>query len=172
MLQITAIGHIGGDAEVKTSNGREFTTFRIAHTDRWTDDAGQVHENTQWVDCIMNGRPGVLEYLKKGQMVYVNGGASLRVYSSAKDRCMKAGITINVKLIELLGGRGDDVPNRLYDMNTGAQVEVKRFYNVPSLVREENQPEYLQLVSRSQEKFICDRNGWVTKDIVKTDETE
>lgn len=163
MLAVTCIGHLGSDAEFKQSNGREFTTFRIAHSDRWTDDAGQVHENTTWVDCIMSGKPNVIEYLKKGQMVFVGGSCTLRVYSSQKDRCMKAGMQINVRQVELLGGKSDEIPSTLYDANTGAQVDVKKFFNVPSLQRDGTQPELVPLVSRSQERFVCDRNGWVSK---------
>lgn len=161
MLQCIVIGHIGAQAECKNVNGKEFTTFRIAHTDRWTDDAGQVHETTTWVDCIMNGKPNVIEYLKRGQQVFVSGSATLRVYSSKKDRCMKAGMTINVRQVELLGGRTDEVPTTLYDANTGAQVNVQKFYNVKELQRDENQPEWVPLISRSQDRYVCDRNGWV-----------
>lgn len=163
MLAVTCIGHLGSDAEFKQANGREFTTFRVAHSDRWTDDAGQVHENTTWVDCIMSGKPNVIEYLKKGQMIFVTGSCTLRVYSSQKDRCMKAGMQINVRQIELLGGKSDEIPSTLYDANTGAQVEVRKWFQVPSLVRDANQPEWLPLVSRTQERFIADRNGWVQK---------
>lgn len=163
MLQVTCIGHLGSDAEFKQSNGREFTTFRVAHTDRWTDDAGQVHENTTWVDCIMNGKPNVIDYLKKGQMVFVTGSCTLRVYSSQKDRCMKAGMQINVRQIELLGGKSEEIPSTLYDANSGAQVEVKKWYQVPSLVRDDQQVEWWPLVSRNQERFVADRNGWVQK---------
>lgn len=163
MLQVTCIGHLGSDAEFKQSNGREFTTFRIAHTDRWTDDAGQVHENTTWVDCIMNGKPNVIEYLRKGQMVFISGSCTLRVYSSAKDRCMKAGMQINVRQVELLGGKADEIPSTLYNATNGEQVEVKKWYQVPSLVRDEQQPEWLPLVSRNQGKYVADRNGWVQK---------
>lgn len=163
MLAVTLIGHLGSDAEFKQSNGREFTTFRVAHTDRWTDDAGQVHENTTWVDCIMSGKPNVIEYLKKGQMVFVTGSCTLRVYSSQKDRCMKAGMQVNVRQVELLGGKSDEIPSTLYDANTGAQVEVKKWFQVPSLVRDAQQPEWVPLVSRTQERFIADRNGWVQK---------
>lgn len=163
MLQTSCIGHIGSDAEVKLSNGREFTTFRIAHTDKWTDDAGQVHESTTWVDCIMQGKPNVIEYLKKGQMVFVSGSTSLRVYSSAKERCMKAGMTINVRQVELLGGKTDEIPNILFDATTGVQLSVKKFYNIQELIRDDTQPEYMPLVSRSQERYIADRNGWVQK---------
>lgn len=163
MLQVTCIGHLGSDAEFKQSNGREFTTFRVAHTDRWTDDAGQVHETTTWVDCIINGKPNVIEYLRKGQMVFVSGSCTLRVYSSAKERCMKAGMQINVRQIELLGGKSDEIPSTLYNAATGEQVEVKKWYQVPALIRDKKQPEWLPLVSRSQGKFVADRNGWVSK---------
>ncbi len=161
MLQVQSIGHIGGDAEVKTTNGKEFTTFRIAHSDRWTDESGQVHESTQWIDCIMNGKPAVLEWLKKGQLVFVTGSCSLRVYPSAKDRCMKAGLTINVRSLELLGSKGDDVPSVLYDATTGVQVDVQKWFQAPSLVRTEKDAEWIPLVSRNQSRFVADRNGWV-----------
>lgn len=161
MLQVQSIGHIGGDAEVKTTNGKEFTTFRIAHSDRWTDESGQVHESTTWVDCIMNGKPAVLEWLKRGQLVFVTGSCSLRVYPSAKDRCMKPGLTINVRSIELLGGKGDDVPSVLYDATTGAQVDIVKYFQAASLVRADDQPEWVPLISRNQSRFVADRNGWV-----------
>lgn len=161
MLQVQSIGHIGGDAEVKTTNGKEFITFRIAHSDKWTDESGQVHESTQWIDCIMNGKPAVLEWLKKGQLVFVTGSCSLRVYPSAKDRCMKAGLTINVRSLELLGGKGDDVPSVLYDATSGAQVDIVKYFQAPSLVRAESEAEWVPLVSRNQSRFVADRNGWV-----------
>lgn len=161
MLQCILIGHLGGDAQFKQANGHEFTSFRVAHTDRWTDEAGQVHETTTWVDCVMNGKPNVIEWLKKGQMVYVSGSCSLRVYSSPKDRCMKAGMQISVRQLELIGSKSDDIPNVLFDANTGAQVEVRKWFQVPSLVRDATQPEFYPLVSRTQKRFVADRNGWV-----------
>lgn len=161
MLQATCVGHLGGDAQVKGDAGKEFTTFRVAHSSRWTDEQGVQHDNTLWVDCVLNGKPAVIEYLKKGQMVYVSGQAETRLYSSAKDRCMKAGLKINVRTIELLGGKGDDVPSVLFSAVDGAQVDVTKWYFAASLVRDESQPEFLPLVSRNQSRFVVDRNGWV-----------
>lgn len=163
MFQITAIGFIGGDAEVKSANGREFTTFRVAHSDKWTDESGVVHDNTTWIDCVMNGRPAVVDFLKRGQQVFVAGSASLRVYSSAKDRCMKAGCQVNVRSVELLGGRGDDVPAKLYDANDGHEVSVVKYFQSPDLVRDKKGVEWYPLVSRSGDRFVCDRNGWITR---------
>lgn len=162
MLTAQVIGHIGGDAVTKGENGREFTTFRVAHSERWTGQDGVQHEQTQWVDVILNGQPAVKQYLVKGQLVCVEGALSSRIYSSAKDRCMKAGLTINARQIELLGGRAESVPSVLYLPETGEEVAVKKCYNAPSLVRDNKQPENLEVTSRSGERFNVDRNGWVS----------
>lgn len=161
MFQSVVIGNLGADAEVKSVNGKEFTTFRVAHSDRWKDENGQSHEQTQWIDCTMSGRPNVVEYLKKGTTVYLSGSAQLRVYSSQKDRCMKAGLTINVKTIELIGGKADHVPSVLYRGDTGEQVDITKWYLARTLIREESDQEWIALLSRNQEQFIADRQGWV-----------
>lgn len=161
MLQTMVIGHLGSDAQFQSSNGREFTTFRVAHTDRWKSEDGQEHVNTTWVDCIMSGKPAVIDYLKKGQMVYAIGTTSLRVYSSKQDRCMKAGMQINVSRVELLGGKSDPIPSTLYNANTGEQVDIEKYYNAKSLQRPETADEWVPLVDRSQGRYVADRNGWV-----------
>lgn len=161
MLQSTLIGYLGADAVVKNINGKEFTTMRIANTTKWTDDAGNVHEETIWIDCNLNGTPAVNEYLKKGQLVMVQGTTSLRVYSSAKDRCMKAGMTIHVRNIELLGSRTDDVPSVLYKEEGGEEVKLRKFYHCAQVVREANEPESVYLVSRNGTRYRADRSGWV-----------
>ena len=161
MLKTTAIGYLGADAEVKNENGKEFTTMRLAHTNKCTDANGVTHEETIWVDCIMNGSGKVNEFLKKGQLVYVTGSTKLRIYSSQKDRCMKEGLTINVSSIELLGSKTDDVPSVLYKEDDGEQVELRKFYHCSKLVREETAPESIYLVSKGGQRFRTDRKGWV-----------
>ena len=167
MLSTSCIGHLGGDAVCKSANGKEFTTFRIAHTSRWTNANGTTNEETCWVDCVMQGKPNVIEFLKKGQLVYVSGSTSLRVYSSQKDRCMKAGLTINVRQLELLGGRADEVPSKLYSKDGSKEVSVFKYFYAPDMKREPNTEEYVKLVSRSNDAFLADRSGWVTR--VKTE---
>lgn len=152
MLQAMLIGNLGADCEMKEANGRKFTTARVAHNERWTDAAGQVHDNTAWVDIVLNDWPKVAEFLKAGVSVFVIGNLQTRVYSSQKDRCMKAGVTINVRHIELLGGRADEVPARLYDANGMQHDVVKYFYcDMPGCI----------LTSQRGAQFAVDDNGWV-----------
>lgn len=152
MLQVLVIGNIGSDAEVKGAQGSEFTTFRVAHTDRYKDAQGAQHENTIWVDCAMNGKPAVYDYLKRGTLVAVIGNASLRIYSSPKDRCMKAGLQIAVRSVELLGGSRDAVPSRLYD-DQGVQHDVQKYFHTDIV--------QTTLFSQSGSAFLVDENGWV-----------
>lgn len=154
MLQTTVIGNVGADAQFQSKDGRDFVTFRVAHNDVWTDQAGQQHSSTIWVDCIMNGKPKVAEFIKAGTQVFISGRTSVRVYSSEKDRCMKAGLTINVDSVQLLGGITDEVPRRLYD-DQGAQHEVQKWYltDVKKTV----------LRNVRGDEFEVDNKGWVSR---------
>lgn len=152
MLQAMLIGNLGADCQMQESNGRKFTTARVAHNERWTDAAGQVHDQTQWVDIILNDHPKVAEFLKAGTQVFVIGNIQTRVYSSQKDRCMKAGITISVRHIELIGGRSDEVPAKLYDQN-GVMHDVLKYYHTDLAGG--------VLMSQRGQQFAVDDNGWV-----------
>ena len=152
MLIATLVGNVGADAQKKSADGRNFTTFRVAHNDDWTDQSGQRHSSTMWVDCVLNDHPKVADFIKAGTMVAVTGTIKTRVYSSEKDRCMKAGIQISVRSIALLGGSADEVPRRLYDSN-GVQHDVKKaFY---SDVKD------CTLMSQRGSQFKADANGWI-----------
>jgi len=154
MLKVQFIGTLGADAEKKTTEqGGKFTTARAAHNDTWTDDAGQEHTATTWVDLTLDDHPKVADFLKRGQQVYVEGYVSLRVYSSPKDRVMKAGLTIRVRHIELLGGKVDAVPRQLID-ETGVIHDVTKFYNVKDAKK-------TQLMDKNGRLFDVDKNGWV-----------
>lgn len=165
MLKVQFIGTLGADAEKKTSNnGSKFTTARAAHNDVWKDDAGEEHSTTQWVDLVLDDHPSVADYLKRGQQVYVEGYVSLRVYSSPKDRCMKAGLTIRVRHIELLGGRQDLVPRQLIDGN-GVIHEVQKFYwtaDVKGGV----------LVDKNGNLFNVDKKGFCTPQVVNEEQAQ
>lgn len=152
MLQSIVVGYIGADAVTKNENGKEFTTLRVANTDRWTDANGQTHEDTQWVDVILSGQPKVVEFLKKGTLVFVQGRAKLRCYSSEKARGFVAGITISAQVIELLGGSTDQIPSRLYDAS-GAMHDVQKWYLTD--VKD------AKLTNGRGREFVTDDNGWV-----------
>ena len=161
MLKACLIGNLGADAQVKAANGREFVTFRVAHSWDFTSQDGTVNSGTIWVDCIGNNLKGVVAYLKKGTQVYVEGDISLRVYSSKQDRCMKAGLTIHVQSVQLIGGKTEDVPREVINPDTGDLYGVEKLYQVldgDTIQMTENTKE---MVDERGRKYLMDRNGYI-----------
>lgn len=155
MLLATLIGNLGANAEIKSSDGREFVSFRVAHNDSYKGADGSKVESSMWVDCTMScvgGRPAVLPYLVKGTTVCVIGQLSTRVYSSEKDRCMKAGVKIHVQKIELIGGAADIIPRRLYTKD-GVMVDVNKYYHA--------QTSETALYDQRGNQYTVADGGWV-----------
>lgn len=107
MLKLEAIGHLGKDAEQKTlPSGKTVINFSIAHTDRWKDNQGQQQEKTTWIECAYwTEKTKIMEYLKKGKQVYVEGTPEVRTWES--NGKSGAGITVRIREIQLLGVGGE-----------------------------------------------------------------
>ena len=163
MFRAEIIGNLGADASVMESNGSKFVTMRIAHTDAYKDEQGNKHEKTVWVDATMNDAESkLLPYLKQGVKVFVRGNASLRVYSSPKDRCMKAGVTLSVREIELVGGSSDDVPRQLIDPATGMLFESQKYYWVNRDNKDMKKDDVMQLVDARGNQYVMNKAGFVS----------
>lgn len=109
MMKLQVIGNLGADATVQNHNGNQFVSFRVAHTEQWTNKlTGEINKSTTWVSCIMNGNGGNLtQYLKKGIKVYVDGNVTFNIYSSPASHQMECGVNLNVRNLELCGGKSE-----------------------------------------------------------------
>ena len=162
MLKVEIIGNLGADAEIKEANGSKFVTMRVAHSSKYTDEAGTTHEKTIWVDVTMNdAQSKVIPYLKAGVKIFVRGNADLRVYSSPKDRCMKAGLSVAAWEIELVGGSSDAVPRELIVPETGALVPVKKYYQAEVDTSRWKKSDIGVLVDKSGNQYDLVKDGWV-----------
>lgn len=170
MLQFTCIGNLGSDAKVQEKDGRKFVAFNVAHTDKWTDQDAKTHETTDWVSCTINGDGGnILPYLTTGTKVYVEGRGSVRLYSSPKDRMMKAGANINVTRIELVGGTSDPVPSQLYDTSTGEMHKLNKYFHDPDYKKLKFDGEFAYLADRRGRLYAVRNDGFV--DPIQNDQT-
>mgnify|MGYP006779802999 FL=1 len=163
MLIATLIGNLGANAEIKSADGREFVSFRVAHNDSYKGADGTRVESSMWVDCTMScasGRPAVLPYLTKGTAVCVVGQVSTRVYSSEKDRCMKAGLKIHVQRVELIGAAGDNCPRRLYTKD-GAMVDVLKYFHADTQEK--------TLYDQRGNAYTIAEGGWVVSPSTQND---
>lgn len=99
MVAIELIGNIGADVKVVNNNGKSFATFNVCDNRRVGDQ-----EVSQWYTCNLNTySEKLLQYLKKGQNVFVRGVPVYRIFDSALHRCKMVGVSILVNDITLVG---------------------------------------------------------------------
>jgi single-strand DNA-binding protein len=162
MLKAELIGNLGADAEVKNGDGYSFISMRVANTEKWQDENGGEHSNTDWIDVVWNKTDSaLLKFLKGGTKIYVRGFVRQRVYSSAKDRKMKAGMTISATEIELCGGNSDLVPRQLIIPESGAIVDVRKYYRADVDTKGWKKDDIGFLVDKAGNQFQMVKDGWV-----------
>ena len=74
--KVILIGNLGQDPEARfTPQGTAVTNLSIATNESWKDQSGEMQDRTEWHRVVMYGRMAetATEYMKKGQMVYVEG---------------------------------------------------------------------------------------------------
>lgn len=173
MIKVEIIGNLGADCEVKQSNGNKFGACRVAHTDKYTDAQGNVHESTIWIDIVIPDADNkVIPYLKAGVKVFVRGNASLRVYSSQKDRCMKAGLTVNAREIELCGGSSDAVPRQVIDPSNGQLFDVTKCYWIGKETKGMKKADLVDITDAKGGQYKMDSYGFVHPVIVDSESEE
>lgn len=170
MLKAFIIGNLGADAEVKNSNGRDFVTFRVAHSFNSTDSNGNSSENVVWVDCISSNVERLLPYLKRGTQVFVEGAVSLRVYSSKQDRCMKAGMTIHVDSVQLIGTKVDLVPKEVVNPADGSLHSVEKKYMVTDMIGVVEPDNYISMLDAKGNEYFLDTLGFIKPSPKKPEE--
>lgn len=162
MFKVEFIGNLGADAEIKESNGSKFVTMRIALTDKWTTESGEKRESTTWADVTMsNTESKVIPFLKSGVKIFVRGNGSLRVYSSPKEKKMKAGIQCSATEIELCGGVAELVPRQLVEPETGTLIDTTKYYwcNADTKNMEANETKIL--IDTRGNQYLMDKRGFV-----------
>ena len=107
MIKMQIIGNLGKDCIVNTVNGKNVINFTVAHTEKYKDSQGNQQEKTTWVDCAYwTDRTAIAQYLTKGKQVYAEGQPEVRSFQR-NDGTPGASLTLRVREVQLLGGRGD-----------------------------------------------------------------
>ena len=162
MLKVELIGNLGADAEVKEANGSKFVTFRVADSQRYKRQSGEDVDVTNWIDVTMsNPESKVIPYLKAGVKVFVRGNGSLRVYSSKKDRCMKAGLQVNALEVELCGGNNDAVARQVIDPEDGSIHDVTKHYWCTIPTKGMKKDDVKEIVDARGNAYLMDCHGFV-----------
>jgi single-strand DNA-binding protein len=100
--QCNFIGHLGGDAEVKSVGSQTVVEFSIG-VSPWKKDGGE----TLWLRCSWWGDRAakVSGYLRKGDPLFVSGELSVRTYEK-RDGTAGASVDLRINDVALLGGGG------------------------------------------------------------------
>ncbi len=107
MIKMQVIGNLGKDCIVNTVNAKNVINFTVAHTEKYKDSQGVQQEKTTWVDCAYwVDRTTIAQYLTKGKQVFVEGTPEVRTFQR-NDGTPGASLSLRVRDVQLLGGRGD-----------------------------------------------------------------
>lgn len=107
MLQVSVIGNLGADAQVKSKNGNSFLCFNVAHTARVRQSNGEVVDQTQWVSVTMNHySENFAKYLVRGTKVYVYGKLFSRIWKDSQG-IANVGLNVLADIVELCGSKND-----------------------------------------------------------------
>ena len=115
--KVILVGNLGQDPESRfTPQGTAVTNLSIATNESWKDQSGDIQERTEWHRVVMYGRMAetAVEYMRKGQMVYIEGRLNTREWED-QNQVKRKTTEIRCDNFTMLGRRGDGKPQ-----NSGA----------------------------------------------------
>ena len=107
--KVILIGNLGQDPEARfTPQGTAVTNLSVATNEAWKDQSGELQERTEWHKIVLYGRMAetASEYMKKGQMVYVEGRLHTREWED-QNQVKRRTTEIRCDNFTMLGKRSD-----------------------------------------------------------------
>jgi single-strand DNA-binding protein len=118
-LEVTLIGNLGGDPEMRfTPQGQGVTNFSVATNRKWSNDAGEQQQETIWFRVTVWGKMAEVcnQYLSKGRQVFIQGRlrpdpatGGPRIWHT-QDGETRASFEITAHNVKFLGSRNGDAP--------------------------------------------------------------
>ncbi len=110
--KVILIGNLGADPEVRfTQSGTAVANLRIATTEKWRGQDGQMQEHTEWHQVVAWRRLAEIcrDYLQKGSRVYIEGKLQTRKWQdqNGNDRYTTE---IVAREMKMLSPRGAGAP--------------------------------------------------------------
>ena len=120
--KVILIGNLGQDPEARfTPQGTAVTNLSVATNEAWKDQGGELQERTEWHRIVLYGRMAetASEYMKKGQMVYVEGRLHTREWED-QNQVKRRSTEIRCDNFTMLGKRSDS-PGSSQEKSTETQ---------------------------------------------------
>ena len=136
--KVILIGNLGQDPESRfTPQGTAVANLSIATNEAWKDQSGELQERTEWHRVVMYGRMAetATEFMKKGQMVYVEGRLHTREWED-QNQMKRRTTEIRCDNFTMLGRRGESSTS----FNRGAGAQEKKSGMVEDTVSDDDLP--------------------------------
>ena len=107
--KVILIGNLGDDPTVRyTQSGTAVASFRVATTERWKGQDGQMQEQTEWHSIVAWKRLAEIcgEYLTKGSRVYIEGKLQTRKWED-QDGNARYTTEVVAREMKMLSARSD-----------------------------------------------------------------
>jgi len=104
--KVILVGHVGADPEPRyTSSGTAVVNLRMATNEVWRDAEGKDQESTEWHRVVLWGKQAefAANYIKKGQLIYVEGRLQTRTWED-RDKVERRATEVRANVITPLGG--------------------------------------------------------------------
>ena len=136
--KVILIGNLGQDPESRfTPQGTAVANLSIATNEAWKDQSGELQERTEWHRVVMYGRMAetATEFMKKGQMVYVEGRLHTREWED-QNQMKRRTTEIRCDNFTMLGRRGESSTS----FNRGAGAQENKSGMVEDTVSDDDLP--------------------------------
>jgi len=118
------IGNVGQDPELKfTQGGQAVLRIRLATTEKYKSQAGELQERTEWHSVTVWGKRGeaLHKIVEKGKQLYIEGRIQTRAYDDKNGGAKRYATDINAQEVILLGGRGGGGDEGPREQRTGTR---------------------------------------------------
>ena len=111
--KVILIGNLGQDPEVRFSpNGVAIANLRLATSESWKGQDGQMQERTEWHRIVMYRRLAEIagEYVKKGSKLYIEGKLQTRKWQDkdGQDRYTTEIVADEMQMLDGRSGAGGE----------------------------------------------------------------
>lgn len=146
MVNVNFVGRLGGDSEIKESNGKQFIVMRVAVDDY---NFSTKEKTTQWINVTSHNSNvmNMQQYLKKGSSVMVLGTSRIRTYVN-KEQVVVPTMDVFADRIEFVGGS-----NKETNEQTTKNVD---FGTLPSAAQAAQQPTQQQTATSQAQNVNVD----------------
>jgi single-strand DNA-binding protein len=104
------VGRLGRDPETRyTSGGQAVCNFSIATDSTYKDRSGERQKRTEWHRIVLWGKLAEIaqQYLKKGQLVYIEGRLQTREWEDKRDGQKRSTTEIVASEMRMLTSRAE-----------------------------------------------------------------